>query len=63
VQSGPKAFGGYASTDNGFARFNRVRIPKRYMLSKFASVTDSGEYVKPPHAKLSYAGMVHIRAG
>ncbi|THU89410.1 peroxisomal oxidase [Dendrothele bispora CBS 962.96] len=60
---GPKAFGGYAPTDNGFARFNHVRIPKRQMLSKFADVTDEGKYVKPPHAKLNYSGMVYIRAG
>ncbi|KAJ7153025.1 peroxisomal oxidase [Mycena crocata] len=60
---GPKALGGYASTDNGFARFNQVRIPKENMLSKFAGVTDAGEYVTPPHAKLSYGGMLYIRSG
>ncbi|CAK5263611.1 unnamed protein product [Mycena citricolor] len=60
---GPKALAGYASTDNGFARFDRVRIPKEYMLSKFADVTAAGEYVTPPHAKLSYGGMLYIRSG
>ncbi|KAG6809524.1 hypothetical protein H0H92_015920 [Tricholoma furcatifolium] len=59
---GPKAMAGYAPTDNGFARFDHVRIPKENMLSKFAQVTDEGEYVKPPHAKLSYGGMLYIRA-
>ncbi|KAG6864903.1 hypothetical protein C0991_006473 [Blastosporella zonata] len=59
---GPKALAGYTSTDNGFARFDRVRIPKENMLSKFAQVTDEGEYVQPPHAKLSYGGMLYIRA-
>lgn len=49
--------GGFQATDNGFARFNHVRIPKEQMLSKFARVTDEGEYVQPPHAKLSYGGV------
>jgi acyl-CoA oxidase len=49
--------GGYATTDNGFARFDHVRIPKENMLSKFAGVTDEGKYVTPPHAKLSYGGV------
>ena len=32
------------------------------MLSKFAQVTDDGQYKQPPHAKLSYGGMLYIRA-
>ncbi|KAF8056038.1 peroxisomal oxidase [Lyophyllum atratum] len=59
---GPKALAGYSTTDNGFARFDHVRIPKENMLSKFAQVTDDGQYVQPPHAKLSYGGMLYIRA-
>nr|VWP01133.1 60 kDa chaperonin (GroEL protein) (Protein Cpn60) [Ganoderma boninense] len=59
---GPKAMGGFAAVDNGFARFERVRIPKEQMLSAFAGVTDKGEYVQPPHAKLSYGGMLYIRS-
>ncbi|KAG6917134.1 hypothetical protein DXG01_003724 [Tephrocybe rancida] len=59
---GPKALAGYSPTDNGFARFDHIRIPKENMLSKFAQVTDEGEYVHPPHAKLSYGGMLYIRA-
>ncbi|KAJ3568100.1 hypothetical protein NP233_g5937 [Leucocoprinus birnbaumii] len=59
---GPKSMGGFAATDNGFARFDHVRIPKTQMLSKFAQVTDDGQYVQPPHAKLSYGGMLYIRA-
>lgn len=48
---------GFAPTDHGFARFNHVRIPKENMLSKFAGVTPEGEYMRPPHAKLSYGGV------
>ncbi|KAJ7653680.1 peroxisomal oxidase [Mycena polygramma] len=59
---GPKALAGFATTDNGFARFDHVRIPKGNMLSKFAGVTDDGKYVTPPHAKLSYGGMLYIRS-
>ncbi|KAJ7617161.1 peroxisomal oxidase [Roridomyces roridus] len=60
---GPKAMAGLAAIDNGFARFTHVRIPKSHMLSKFAGVTDEGKYVTPPHAKLSYGGMLYIRSG
>ncbi|RDB17664.1 Peroxisomal acyl-coenzyme A oxidase 1 [Hypsizygus marmoreus] len=59
---GPKALGGFSPVDNGFARFSHVRIPKENMLSKFAQVTEEGKYVQPPHAKLSYGGMLYIRA-
>lgn len=59
---GPKAFGAYGATDNGYARFDHVRIPREYMLSKFAQVTEHGEYMQPPHAKMSYGGMLYIRS-
>jgi acyl-CoA oxidase len=54
---GPKSGAGYAPTDNGFAQFNHVRIPKENMLSAFAQVTKEGKYKQPPHAKLSYGGV------
>jgi acyl-CoA oxidase len=54
---GPKVMGGGASTDNGFARFNHVRIPKENMLSGFAQVTDDGQYLNPPHKKIGYGGV------
>lgn len=64
---GPKVHGAMAGVDNGWARFDRVRVPRKNMLSRFARVerTDDGraaEYVKPPHSKLSFGGMVYIRA-
>ncbi|KAG2344190.1 peroxisomal oxidase [Suillus weaverae] len=59
---GPKAAGGMASQDQGFARFDHVRIPRTNMFSKFAEVTTEGSYIQPPHAKLSYGGMMYIRA-
>ena len=59
---GPKAHGGFAALDNGFIRFDRVRIPRSQMLNRFAKVHADGTYVKPPNSKLSYGGMVFIRA-
>lgn len=51
--------GAWANQDHGFAQFDRVRIPKDHMLSKYAQVTDDGKYVQPPHAKMSYGGVGH----
>ncbi|KAF8513525.1 acyl-CoA dehydrogenase/oxidase C-terminal [Gautieria morchelliformis] len=59
---GPKAFGGMPATDNGFMRLTHVRVPLSAMLSKFASVTEQGQYKVPVHSKLGYGGMVYIRA-
>ncbi|PCH43218.1 peroxisomal oxidase [Wolfiporia cocos MD-104 SS10] len=59
---GPKVLGAYVCVDNGFARFDRVRIPRENMLSAYSSVTDDGKYVKPPHSKLGYGGMLWVRA-
>ncbi|TRM55468.1 acyl-CoA dehydrogenase/oxidase C-terminal [Schizophyllum amplum] len=55
-QGAPKSLGGFAATDNGFVRFDRVRVPLKNMLSRFARVTEEGDYVRPPHDKLGYGG-------
>lgn len=49
--------GGYNAVDNGYAQFNRVRIPREHMLSRFAQITKEGDYIKPPHVKMSYGGV------
>jgi acyl-CoA oxidase len=59
---GPKAFNAFAALDNGYIRFNHLRVKREAMLSKFAQVLENGEYVQPPHAKLSYGGMIYIRS-
>ncbi|GAA5967039.1 hypothetical protein JCM21900_003631 [Sporobolomyces salmonicolor] len=59
---GPKVHGAMGSLDNGWARFDKVRIPRSQMLARFAQVTAEGKYVQPPHDKLSYGGMIFIRA-
>jgi len=60
---GAKAFSSSGTNDNGFIRFHRVRIPRSAMLSRFADVSENGEYTVPPHSKLSYGGMLYIRSG
>ncbi|KAK4702625.1 acyl-CoA oxidase, partial [Phenoliferia sp. Uapishka_3] len=59
---GPKIHGGYNTVDNGWASFDNVRVPRNQMLSRFAQVARDGSYKKPPHSKLSYGGMIFIRA-
>ncbi|TFY70825.1 hypothetical protein EVG20_g2167 [Dentipellis fragilis] len=59
---GPKAMGAWGATDHGYARFDHYRIPRGNMLSKFAQVTQDGRYIRPPHAKISYGGMLYIRS-
>ncbi|OLL23017.1 Peroxisomal acyl-coenzyme A oxidase 1 [Neolecta irregularis DAH-3] len=59
---GPKVYGGFGSIDNGFARFDRVRIPRSYMLSRNSKVTSDGKFVPAKHDKLSYGSMVALRA-
>ncbi|KAI8145925.1 acyl-CoA dehydrogenase/oxidase [Fennellomyces sp. T-0311] len=59
---GPKF--GYATTDNGFMLFDHYRVPHISFLAKYSQVMPgTGEYSKPPNAKLSYGTMVRIRAG
>ncbi|KAM0786049.1 hypothetical protein ACM66B_006860 [Microbotryomycetes sp. NB124-2] len=59
---GPKVHGGMAAVDNGWARFNNVRIPRDQMLNRFSKVSPEGKYSKPPHDKIAFGGMVFIRA-
>ncbi|KAI9311600.1 acyl-CoA dehydrogenase/oxidase C-terminal, partial [Dichotomocladium elegans] len=61
---GPKAYGGFSTTDNGCdtdVLFDHVRIPRDHMLMRFAKVSRSGEYTAPIHSKLSYGSMVNLR--
>ncbi|KAG0037234.1 acyl-coenzyme A oxidase [Podila clonocystis] len=59
---GPKAYNGFNKMDNGFARFNKYRIPRDNMLMRFSKVSKDGVYTKPPHAKLAYGSMVLLRS-
>ncbi|KAG2236440.1 acyl-CoA dehydrogenase/oxidase C-terminal [Thamnidium elegans] len=58
---GPKF--GFNATDNGFIMFDHYRVPHVSFLAKYSQVKPStGEYSKPPNAKLSYGTMVYVRA-
>ncbi|KAF9976668.1 Acyl-coenzyme A oxidase (Acyl-CoA oxidase) [Actinomortierella ambigua] len=56
---GPKQ--GATSMDNGYARFDNVRIPRENMLMRFSKVSRDGTYSKPLHPKLAYGGMTAVR--
>ncbi|KYR03091.1 acyl-CoA oxidase [Tieghemostelium lacteum] len=56
---GPKY--GFNCVDNGFLQLNKIRVPRNFMLQRFAKVTESGKYVRPTHPRLIYAGMVGVR--
>jgi acyl-CoA oxidase len=53
---GPKY--GRHGNDNGYIAFNKVRIPRENMLSKFSSVSADGIYKSPPSAALAYASTI-----
>ena len=56
---GPKF--GYTTKDNGYLRFNNVRVPRDNMLAKYTKVNKSGEYVRTGNEKIGYATMMSIR--
>ncbi|KAK4509884.1 uncharacterized protein ATC70_007188 [Mucor velutinosus] len=58
---GPKF--GFNAVDNGFIMFDHYRVPHIAFLAKYSQVKPgTGEYSKPPNAKLSYGTMVFVRA-
>jgi len=61
---GPKI--GYNNMDNGFARFDQVKIPRRNMAMRFATVDEKGRYrkkvVSDATSKVSYITMMQVRA-
>ncbi|KAG6830449.1 hypothetical protein H0H87_008087 [Tephrocybe sp. NHM501043] len=54
---------GLNSTDNGYAVFNHVRIPRQHMMMGNASVARDGTYVKvvSVNDKISYSTMIYSR--
>mmetsp|Transcript_4033 Transcript_4033/g.9722 ORF Transcript_4033/g.9722 Transcript_4033/m.9722 type:complete len:723 (-) Transcript_4033:865-3033(-) len=57
---GPKM--GYNAVDNGFLRFDHVRVARRSMLMKHSQVDADGTYHAPPVAKAAYGTMVFVRS-
>ena len=56
---GPKY--GYITKDNGWAKFNQVRIPRRNMLMGVASVDKGGSFRLKGDARVLYSTMMLIR--
>ena len=57
---GPKL--GWITSDNGYLRFDHVRIPRKNMLMRHAQVSEEGVYTKPSGSvKTSYGTMVMVR--
>lgn len=52
---------GLNSTDNGYAVFHHVRIPRANLLMRNASVARDGSYSKAPHSKMAYSTMIYTR--
>ena len=57
---GPKF--GFNGVDNGFLRFEHLRVPHSAMLTKNSQVTPKGEYVSRGPSKAAYGTMVYIRS-
>lgn len=57
--------GGYNTMDNGLLCFAHVRIPRDYLLAKYARVTKEGVYERPAGVprQLGYGAMVAVRRG
>ena len=56
---GPKF--GYESKDNGWLRFNNIRIPKSAMLSRFSRIDDEGNFEILGDLRVLYAVMMMVR--
>lgn len=44
--------------DNGWIQFSDVRIPRQYMLMKYAKVSREGKVTQPPLAQLAYGALI-----
>jgi acyl-CoA oxidase len=54
---------GLNGTDNGYAIFNHIRIPRENMLMRYSRVLRDGTYIESPNNKLLYGTMMYIRNG
>jgi len=52
---------GFNTKDNGYCRFNNVRIPRENMLMRYVKVSKKGEYKKRGDDRVGYAIMMQVR--
>ncbi|KAJ8321685.1 hypothetical protein KUTeg_000156 [Tegillarca granosa] len=52
---------GFTNVTNGYLKLTNHRIPREYMLMRYARVEEDGTYVAPPNKTLTYGTMVHLR--
>lgn len=52
---------GYNCTDNGYAIFKHVGIPREHMMMRYSRLSRDGVYTKAPHNKLTYGTMTYTR--
>ncbi|KAJ8321687.1 hypothetical protein KUTeg_000158 [Tegillarca granosa] len=52
---------GFTNVTNGYLKLTNHRIPREYMLMRYARVEEDGTYVAPPNRTLTYGTMVHLR--
>lgn len=57
---GPKM--GVNSMDNGFVRFDNVRVPRTNLLMKYIKVDKNGNLTEPVNDKIKYLSMTTLRA-
>jgi len=48
--------------DNGWIRFDHVRIPRDYMMMKHAQVSEDGVHTKPPRATVACGALLAGRS-
>ena len=53
---------GFDATDNGYVKFNKLRIPRFNMLMQFATVSPDGKFERVGSELLMYAAMLLMRA-
>ncbi|CAG5122878.1 unnamed protein product [Candidula unifasciata] len=53
---------GYGAMDNGFLKFNNIRIPRENMLMRYSQVLEDGTFVSPKNDRLLYGSMTLIRS-
>jgi acyl-CoA oxidase len=53
---------GFVAKDNGYIRFDKVRIPRENMLMRYAKVSRNGDYSRLGDVRISYATMLFTRA-